>query len=87
MILYGRKTCPYCEKARALAESYGHTVTYVGIEHRRDIAGWLMERYQATTVPQIFDRGKYVGTYEDLKEYLFHEDESQDTSSNGPAAR
>lgn len=70
MIVYGRDSCPFCKKAEEAAKQAGHRVVYWDITYRPDIAGWLMDRYQATTVPQILDGGKYVGGYEDLLAYL-----------------
>ena len=62
--IYGKPSCPYCEKAKSLASSFG-TYEYIDIissgidkEKLSDICG-----KEVTSVPQIFVDDVLVGGY------------------------
>lgn len=71
--IYGRQNCPYCDKAKALAEQLSQTVVdfqyeYIDISvaglNKEDLS--KMAGKAVTTVPQIFIDGIHVGGYTDF---------------------
>lgn len=69
-IVWSKQQCPYCTQAKNLLKQKG--ITY---EERIIGEGWLKEQLleavpNARTVPQIFIAGKYVGGFNELKNYL-----------------
>ena len=69
-IIWSTPNCSYCTKAKAALTS--HSIDY---EERILGIDWTKEQLQevvpnARTVPQIFLDGKYIGGYNELREYL-----------------
>jgi glutaredoxin 3 len=65
--IYATETCPWCKRARSLAEQYQLKYEYIIIysdELKREFRELFPE---ATTVPQITWNGNYIGGYEDFK--------------------
>lgn len=70
-IVWSKKYCPYCIKAKDLLDSKG--ISY----EERNIMGqqWTREDLlesvpNAKSVPQVFLDGKLIGTYDQLKAYF-----------------
>ena len=69
-VLWTKSGCGYCEKAKEMLK-----LRRIEYEERSLNNGWTKEQLlesvpSATSVPQIFYRGKYIGGYEDLADYL-----------------
>lgn len=59
--------CSYCEQAKSLLDSKGIEYQSLDIESSDDIRDDLKARLpHARTLPQIFIKGKHIGSYEDL---------------------
>ncbi|QGH72116.1 putative glutaredoxin 1 [Klebsiella phage N1M2] len=72
VVIYGKPNCPWCDRAKALADSKGAEVEYINIvEAGIDGAklGEIVGR-PVRTVPQIVVDDQYVGGYEDLDRHL-----------------
>lgn len=73
--VYTKPNCPWCDKAKALLDNLDipYKLYVVGETILREDFIKLLpeERQKYPTVPQIYDaNGGYIGTYEDLVEYL-----------------
>jgi len=69
-VIWTKSGCTYCEKAKSLLQS-----KHVEFEERSLENGWTKEQLleqvpSATSVPQIFYRGKYIGGYNELAEHF-----------------
>ena len=69
-IVYGKKTCPWCARAKEELSVRGIPFDYIDIEEIGKTAAEVTGRSDVRTVPQIYIEGKYVGGYENLMEYL-----------------
>ena len=70
-IVWTKPGCPFCDMAKNLLNQKG-----IEYEERNIGSGWTREQLleavpTAKTVPQIFLNGKYIGTYEHLKNYYY----------------
>lgn len=77
VIIYGRDSCKYCKRAKALAEQCRHWLK--GFEYTVDYNngnGWsaadLSHKLgiEVTTVQQIFADGKHLGGFMEFEAYL-----------------
>jgi glutaredoxin 3 len=66
IIIYSKKDCPNCVKAKALAKDY--TEAIIGEDISRE--DFMILFPEARTVPQIIIDGKHIGGYTELVEYL-----------------
>lgn len=66
IVIYSKKDCPNCIKAKALAKDY--TEVMMGEDISREDFMQLFP--DARTVPQIIIDGKRIGGYTELVEYL-----------------
>ncbi|QAX96004.1 glutaredoxin 1 [Vibrio phage vB_VmeM-Yong XC32] len=70
--IFGRPNCPYCDKAKALAEeltSQGHSYIYKDIQ-KENISKAELARIcdkPVETVPQIFVNGQHIGGYTEME--------------------
>lgn len=66
VIIYGKENCPWCIKAKNLAEQYKLKYEYldIGIPAQREA---LFSKFpEAKTVPQIWWNDRHIGGYEDF---------------------
>lgn len=77
VIIYGRNSCHYCQKAKALAQNCQQWLT--DFEYRFDDNqgnGWYAKDLTehlgiyVTTVPQIFIDNKHIGGFIEFEAYL-----------------
>lgn len=64
--IYGKPSCPFCDKAKMLCETKGLEYTYksLGTDYTKEE---LLEMFPgARTVPQIRIDGKAIGGYTEL---------------------
>lgn len=66
--IYTWRTCPYCQRAKALLDSKGVQYTEYSIDGDEDARAKMSERAQGRrTVPQIFvDKEQHIGGCDDL---------------------
>jgi glutaredoxin len=68
--IYGKPSCGFCEKAKALCETRGFQFEYktLDIDFTREA---LLEMFPtARTFPQIKVHGRSIGGYEQLVKYI-----------------
>ena len=70
LVIYGASGCPYCVKAKELANRHGIRVQYIDLSVDNEAKRFIIEDMGARTVPQIFHEGKHIGGYTELVEYL-----------------
>lgn len=68
-IVYGKKTCPFCEMAKDELRMRGIPFEWVDLEEIGKTAKEVTGR-DVKTVPQIYVNGVYVGGYEELMKSL-----------------
>ena len=65
--MFAKAGCPHCDRAEALLESLGATVSKIMVDRNPDefarMRAWSQDR---RTVPQIFLDGTWVGGCDDL---------------------
>lgn len=66
VIIYTKKICPYCDRAKELFQRKGVTYEEIGIDNRPEDYAALKERTGLMTVPQIFINSELIGGYTDL---------------------
>ena len=66
IVLYTKKTCPYCDMAKRLLSGKGQTWTEIDIEEQPGKRDEMIERSGQTTVPQIWIGDRHVGGFDDL---------------------
>ena len=67
VIIYSRKICPYCVKAKQLLDSKGVKYKELRIDEKPDLLQEAIDRSGGMkTVPQIFIENHHVGGYDDL---------------------
>ena len=72
VIIYGKDTCNWCDRARELCEQLHIEYTYKSVDDRFDGATYLAELKQLSeeqsltikTVPQIWWNKKYIGGFD-----------------------
>ena len=68
-VIYTTTTCSFCDKAKELLKKKGFD--YQEIRVHKDITREkFIEKFNKTTVPQVFHNNILVGGYEALKTYL-----------------
>jgi glutaredoxin 3 len=61
--IFGKDNCPFCDKAKALAERQGHEYTYKRLGEHFEMGFIATEFPDARTFPQIKVNGNYCGGY------------------------
>lgn len=73
LLIYGTSQCPWCDRAKELAESYSTPYYYHDIGNDLDKREFIKSEGHRT-VPQCYfksdDNMEHIGGYEKLKEYL-----------------
>lgn len=68
--IYSINNCGYCEAAKALLKSKGMAFKEFNITDDTQKRIELVEKTHHRTMPQIFIDGKFIGGYNELKEFL-----------------
>lgn len=67
VVMYTKKVCPYCVKAKGLLKSKGVEINEISIEGDNDKREEMLSKSNgAMTVPQIFIDEYHVGGCDDL---------------------
>ena len=81
-MVYGKKTCAYCERAICLLRSRGKDFTYRSMDDRFDELKQFSTIYNWRTVPLIVkvqqDTEEFIGGYDDLVKRLQVETSEED---------
>ena len=64
--IYATNGCPWCTKAKRLAEDYNLQYEYIICNSPSTKAKFREKFPEAKTVPQIMWNGKHIGGYEDF---------------------
>jgi glutaredoxin 3 len=65
--MYSTGFCGYCDRARALLQRKGVSVTEIKVDEKVEDRNTMLKRSGGRrTVPQIFIGDRHVGGYEDL---------------------
>jgi glutaredoxin 3 len=67
--IFGKPSCPYCDRAKQLLSKYNIEYTYVDLS--LDEARLKQFKEQGfRTVPIIYDDDQYIGGFDELQDYL-----------------
>lgn len=64
IVIYGKSSCSWCDKAMALAKQYALDYEYRSVDndhYKQQLKAMMPD---VKTVPQIWWHGKYIGGYE-----------------------
>ena len=69
--IYGTDSCVFCDKAKNLLQMYDKEYTYIDVTETEDMTAAFFKKFpNVRTVPQIEWRGKHIGGYTELREWL-----------------
>ena len=69
--IYGTTNCTYCDRAKILLATKEKEYTFIDVAEDEDITAAFFKKFpNVQRVPQIMDDDKYVGGYEELREWL-----------------
>ena len=66
VIIYTKKICPFCDRAKDLMNSKGWSYTEIDLDLHPDKIQEMLKLSKRRTVPQIFIGGVHVGGCDDL---------------------
>ena len=69
--IYGRAGCSSCNQAKALCESHGVSYEYLSLGKDYQLSEFMGIKEGHRSFPLITKDDEYIGTLQDLKEYLF----------------
>ena len=61
--IFGKEQCPFCDKAKGLAEREGHEYTYMQLGLDFEFPAFMEKFPTARTFPQIIVNGKSIGGF------------------------
>ena len=71
--IYGTTNCTYCDMAKKLLTVHAEEYEFIDVAQSDDITAAFFNKFpNVNRVPQIMDDDKYVGGYEELREWLSH---------------
>ena len=69
--IYGTTNCAYCDRAKILLAMKDKEYVFIDVAENDDITAAFFNKFpNVSKVPQIMDNDKYVGGYEELREWL-----------------
>ena len=69
--IYGTTDCTYCDRAKILLAMKEKEYVFIDVAENDDITAAFFNKFpNVSKVPQIMDDDKYVGGYEELREWL-----------------
>lgn len=68
--------CPWCDKAVALLNDKRYRISFDTLNQKEhgELASEIFRLYNHRTFPKIFLRGKFIGGFDDLTEYVLTEE-------------
>ena len=71
--IYGTTNCVYCDLAKKLLNIHNENYEFIDVAQNEDITAAFFKKFpNVSRVPQIMDDDKYVGGYQELREWLSH---------------
>ena len=71
--IYGTTDCTYCDRAKILLAMKEKEYVFIDVAENEDITAAFFNKFpNVNKVPQIMDDDKYVGGYQELREWLSH---------------
>jgi len=64
--IYGNPSCPWCEKAKEVAEQYQMEFEYLDTDEPENLKSLKEALPDVKTIPQIFMHGRHIGGYQDF---------------------
>ena len=72
--IYGTTNCTYCDMAKKLLAVHEKEYAFIDVAEDEDITAAFFKKFpNVSKVPQIMDGEKYVGGYEELREWLINQ--------------
>ena len=68
--IYGKQSCSSCNQAKALCESNGVSYEYLSLGKDYQLSEFMSIKEGHRSFPLITKDYEYIGTLQDLKEYL-----------------
>ena len=68
--IYGKQSCSSCNQAKALCESSGVSYEYLSLGKDYQLSEFMSIKEGHRSFPLITKDGEYIGTLQDLKNYL-----------------
>ena len=69
--IYGTTDCAFCDRAKILLARKEKEYVFIDVAEDEDITAAFFNKFpNVNRVPQIMDGDKYVGGYEELREWL-----------------
>jgi len=69
-VIYGKKNCPFCEKAKDMLTRFDKEYAYIDVEEDQEAMDFI-KSIGARSVPQIFYGKDLVGGYNELQKQIF----------------
>lgn len=66
VVVYSTKTCPYCDRAKALLNKLGVPYEEILVDDNPKLRTEMEQKSGRRTVPQIFIDNRSIGGYDDL---------------------
>jgi glutaredoxin 3 len=66
VMVYSKRSCPFCVRAKALLDRKGVAYQEIDAEHDDALRTWLVEATGQRTVPQIFVGDRSLGGFSDI---------------------
>jgi glutaredoxin len=66
IIIYGNETCPWCVKAKTLAQQYGLEHEWKNTDIKQNLNELKTAKPDAKTIPQIWWDDRYIGGYKEF---------------------
>ena len=72
--IYGTTNCAFCDRAKILLAMKEKEYVFIDVAEDEDITAAFFKKFpNVSKVPQIMDGEKYVGGYEELREWLVNQ--------------
>ena len=69
--IYGTTSCTFCDRAKILLAMKEKEYTFIDVAENDDITAAFFKKFpKVKTVPQIMEDDKYIGGYQELREWL-----------------
>ena len=69
--IYGTTSCTFCDRAKILLTMKEKEYTFINVAENDDITAAFFKKFpNVKTVPQIMEDDKYIGGYQELREWL-----------------
>ena len=71
--IYGTTSCTFCDRAKILLAMKEKEFTFIDVAENDDITAAFFKKFpKVKTVPQIMEDDKYIGGFNELKQWLNH---------------